>query len=222
MSGATDQSSSVVVVDDRLLRDDQDPVEPPAAPKPRYRDVFLDTETTGLGHFQQAQVIQIAIVDAKGQVLLDTLVKPEYTPVEEDARGIHKITNEELEAKGKPWTEVWPVVHDILSRADHIWAYGTQWDPNTDTRVQFDFKILTQTNAMATLPKPDFVFTCAKELVHPILKSRFGAPPSGYRYWSLQDAVSVLAPDRQKPQVHHALDDALDMLFVLKKLNLVA
>ena len=61
---------------------------------PKYRPVVFDTETTGLSH--DAQVVQIAVVDAVyGDVLLDTLVRPSC-PVEEGARNVHGITDEML------------------------------------------------------------------------------------------------------------------------------
>lgn len=52
--------------------------------------VILDTETTGLGVFDQ--VVQVAVIDKTGQVLLDTLVKP-TRPIPRIASGIHGITD---------------------------------------------------------------------------------------------------------------------------------
>jgi DNA polymerase III epsilon subunit-like protein len=55
------------------------------------RSLILDTETTGLGVFDQ--VVQIAVIDTTGAVLLDTLVKP-TRPIPQIATGIHGITDE--------------------------------------------------------------------------------------------------------------------------------
>lgn len=52
---------------------------------------ILDTETTGLGG--DAQICQIAVIDPKGETLLDTLVKP-TVPIPPDAQRIHGITDE--------------------------------------------------------------------------------------------------------------------------------
>jgi DNA polymerase III subunit epsilon len=52
--------------------------------------VILDTETTGLGVFDQ--VVQIAVIDKAGERLLDTLVKP-TRPIPQIATGIHGITD---------------------------------------------------------------------------------------------------------------------------------
>ena len=52
--------------------------------------VILDTETTGLGVFDQ--VIQIAVIDKTGAELLNTLVKP-TRPIDTRAEAIHGITD---------------------------------------------------------------------------------------------------------------------------------
>lgn len=56
--------------------------------------LILDTETTGLG--SDAEICQIAIIDAQGNTLLDTLVKP-MKPIPAEATRIHGITNEMVE-----------------------------------------------------------------------------------------------------------------------------
>ncbi|MBY5992520.1 exonuclease domain-containing protein [Ferrimonas balearica] len=53
--------------------------------------LFIDTETTGLGNTDQ--VIEIAIINGHGEILLDTLIKPTIQ-IPEDAIRIHGITNE--------------------------------------------------------------------------------------------------------------------------------
>jgi len=52
--------------------------------------VVLDTETTGIDY--RAEVVQIAIVDAAGEAVLNTLVKP-TRPIAPDAIAIHGITD---------------------------------------------------------------------------------------------------------------------------------
>lgn len=56
--------------------------------------VILDTETTGLGIW--SQIVQIAIIDQTGRVLLDTLVRPTREP-DQQAVAIHGLTNERLQ-----------------------------------------------------------------------------------------------------------------------------
>ncbi|WP_100690154.1 3'-5' exonuclease [Marinobacter aromaticivorans] len=64
--------------------------------------VFLDTETTGLD--DDAQVVEIAIVDSTGAVLFESLVKP-TVPVDPEAAAIHGIGPERL-ASAPAWPEV--------------------------------------------------------------------------------------------------------------------
>jgi DNA polymerase-3 subunit epsilon len=52
--------------------------------------VILDTETTGL--YSDAEIVQIAVIDKTGAVLLDSLVKPTQ-PIPQIATHIHGITD---------------------------------------------------------------------------------------------------------------------------------
>ncbi len=72
--------------------------------------VYLDTETTGLGNFDE--IVEVCILDHDGQALVDTLVKPSR-PIPADVVRIHGITNEMV--RGAPaWPEVWPLVQAAL------------------------------------------------------------------------------------------------------------
>ena len=51
--------------------------------------VFLDTETTGTG--ARDEVVEIAIIDAEGKVLINTLVRPKNRKRWPDAEAIHGI-----------------------------------------------------------------------------------------------------------------------------------
>ena len=64
--------------------------------------VFLDTETTGLD--DDAQVIEIAIVDTAGAVIFESFVKP-TVPVDPEAAAIHGIGPEKL-ASAPAWPEI--------------------------------------------------------------------------------------------------------------------
>jgi DNA polymerase III subunit epsilon len=56
--------------------------------------IILDTETTGLDH--SAEIIQLAIIDLQGEILLDTLIRPLKPPGAGSIR-IHGLTAEQLE-----------------------------------------------------------------------------------------------------------------------------
>ena len=53
--------------------------------------LILDAETTGLG--EDAEIVEITIIDTTGKPLINTLVKPS-TPIPAEATAIHGITNE--------------------------------------------------------------------------------------------------------------------------------
>ncbi|CAI0809773.1 DNA polymerase III polC-type [Serratia proteamaculans] len=64
--------------------------------------VILDTETTGLG--EDAEIVEICLIDCTGKILLNTLVKPKY-PIPQGATDIHGITND-MVANAPTWPMV--------------------------------------------------------------------------------------------------------------------
>lgn len=64
--------------------------------------LILDTETTGLG--DDAEIIEISIIDCTGKILLDTLVKP-LKAIPAEVTAIHGITNE-MVADAPPWRDI--------------------------------------------------------------------------------------------------------------------
>lgn len=94
--------------------------------------VFLDTETTGLD--DDAQVVEIAIVDDTGAVLFESLVRP-TVPVEPGAQAVHGIGPEKL-ASAPAWPEIAGRVRAALDGKTVVIF-------NSD----FDTRILAQTAA---------------------------------------------------------------------------
>lgn len=72
--------------------------------------LFLDTETTGLG--DTAQILELAISDAQGTILLEARLRP-TVPIDPEAEGVHGITAESL-ANSPTWPEVSAQVRKIL------------------------------------------------------------------------------------------------------------
>jgi DNA polymerase-3 subunit epsilon len=94
--------------------------------------LFLDTETTGLGN--QAQVVEIAICDASGALLLESRVKP-TVPIEEGAATVHGI--EAAALAGAPnWGDISYRVKAILAGRDIV-----------TFNAEFDRRIIRQTSA---------------------------------------------------------------------------
>lgn len=86
--------------------------------------VVLDTETTGLG--DHAKIVEIGIVDKKGDVLVDALVDP-YMPIPPDATRVHGIRD--IDVVGKPYfSYLWPSVYDAIRNADLVLIYNADYD----------------------------------------------------------------------------------------------
>jgi DNA polymerase-3 subunit epsilon len=69
--------------------------------------VILDTETTGKEPYSD-ELVEIAIIDHKGTVLLNSLIKPLW-PIPVRATDIHSITNEMVQQEDAPlFSEIFP------------------------------------------------------------------------------------------------------------------
>lgn len=93
----------------------------------RHEFVCLDTETTGI---RNAQVVQIAIVNAFGKVLIDTYIKPSV-PIPAEATRIHGIRD--IDVHGAPnWFDIAPRVRDILDGRPVV-IYNAAYDTGVMT-----------------------------------------------------------------------------------------
>lgn len=92
--------------------------------------LILDTETTGLGN--DAEIIEISIIDCTGKVLLNTLVKPR-NPIPAEATAIHGITNE-MVAAAPTWRDIhWQLMALIHTQTLVIY------------NIEFDVRLILQT-----------------------------------------------------------------------------
>ena len=95
---------------------------------------ILDTETTGL--YDDAEIVEISIIDENGGVLLDTLVKP-LKPIPAEATAIHGITNE-MVATAPTWAAIHEQVAKIVASKPLV-IYNADYDLRlmAQTAVQY-------------------------------------------------------------------------------------
>jgi len=113
--------------------------------------VFLDTETTGLDY--EDEIVDVAIIDRSGSVLLNTLIKPTIS-IPPAATNIHGISNEDI-------TDA-PSFPDILPRLRESLEGRTVIIYN----AQYDLRMLEQTAQAHDLTISDFIeeANCAMEM----------------------------------------------------------
>jgi len=152
--------------------------------KNKQKYCLLDTETTGLGN--NDKVVEIAIIDLDGKILLNTLVNPERK-IPLDAERVHGISNSMM--KDAPSIEVVrEEIREILQ--DRIMlAYN----------AKFDARMIRQTFNL------NVKYEC---LMYNVMEFY-----STGRYISLEKATTHL---RSENQEHRALGDCYLCLKLLK------
>jgi len=156
------------------------------------RPLYLDTETTGLDPW--SEIVEIAVLEQDGSVLINTLVRP-VAPIPADATRVHGITN--AMAAGAPgWKEVWPGVAAAL-QGRLVAIYN----------MDYDRRLLRQThrqNGMRwTSPKAEFM--CIME-VYAQFHGQWSPRRGGYRYLRLEEAGRQC--QLVQPNSHRAREDA--------------
>ncbi|MDF0556375.1 3'-5' exonuclease [Kamptonema sp. UHCC 0994] len=84
--------------------------------------VVLDTETTG---FNEAEIVEIAIVQPSGEPLLNTLIKPTI-PIPLEVTQIHNITDE-MVAQAPTFPEIYPAIVEALTDKQ-VFIYNSTFD----------------------------------------------------------------------------------------------
>ncbi len=116
------------------------------------RDVFvIDTETTGLG--RRSEVLEVAVIDTTGCVLLNTVSLPQG-PIPRDASDVHGLTRARLRAMG---ARPWPAVHAELARLLENASSVIAWN------AEFDRSMLEQTAARHGMILPAVPWRCAMQ-----------------------------------------------------------
>lgn len=165
--------------------------------------LILDTETTGLGN--DAEIVEITIIDTAGKPLLNTLVKPSK-PIPADATAIHGITDAMVK-HAPTWPEVSTLMCGVI-RGETVAVYN----------ADYDVRLISQTDEIWGV-KPTFSaevmpeFACAM-----LVYAEFYGQKSergGYRWQKLTAAAEQQGVTIEGTP-HRALSDCLTTLGVIK------
>lgn len=159
------------------------------------RPVFLECKPSRLE--PQAEVVELALIDTDGSILLDELVRPKRR-IKLAAIEVHGITNE-VAQQAPPWKEVW-------TKADKL-IYG---------RSVGVFSLEAQLNWIMQCNHSDFLrwnhnpalFFCIQKL-HTQHQSSWQRATNTYRTYSLEKAATLLGlPSEPSAYRRRALEDA--------------
>ena len=146
--------------------------------------LFIDTETTGIN--DDDQIVEIAIVDAEGEPLFHSLVRPSI-PVSEGAARVHGISDTEL-AEAPSWTKVYDDVRELIAGRMLV-AHN----------ASFDDQMIRQTCRAYGLRPIDSQWRCTMSLLTQM---------NGGRWPRLGAALELAGIDEPPGDSHRALHDA--------------
>lgn len=153
------------------------------------KTVFLDTETTGLDGM--AEIVDIAVIDVRGEVLLDTLVRP-IRHIPAGATRIHGIRDEHV-ASAPTWDEVFARLEPVV-KGRRVVVFN----------ANYDRKIIRQCCAPSGLKMPRSTWQCAM-LAHAEYIGEPGWKGKGFRWHKLENAAAAFGIP---PGGHRARTDA--------------
>ncbi|MDR1014770.1 MAG: 3'-5' exonuclease [Coriobacteriales bacterium] len=167
--------------------------EPPQDPEQKI--VVIDTETTGLSKGKD-EVLQVAIIDSEGGVLLHELIKPEKRKSWPKAEEIHGVSPAMVK-DAKPLVDYADRIVEIVNEADIVIGYN----------VEFDLEMLFSGGVPLDLPNIK-AFDVMKEFAE--VYGDFDERRCDYRYKTLKVCANYY---KYKFDAHDALADARATLY---------
>ncbi|HEV3468680.1 MAG TPA: 3'-5' exonuclease [Pyrinomonadaceae bacterium] len=121
------------------------------------RALVIDTETVGSG--TSVEIVEIALADADGRLLFESLVKPVFNPLPPPSKH-HRFERGEFSA-APVWTEAWPRISSLIEGRLLV-AYN----------AAFDRRALAATCSRYRLDSPERGWRCAMQLVKSVVGTR--------------------------------------------------
>lgn len=168
----------------------------------KFDFLVIDTETTGLDRTDE--ICDIAIIDATGNIIINTFIKT-VAPIWEEATKIHGITND-MVANSPSWSELQPQIRALLLDKKIITYNAT-----------FDRKMFHQSDEAHSLKYYDWQGTSQWFCAMLAFAERFGDWNDyfgNYKWKKLMDAVQFYSCHVRSS--HRALADAQMALDVVK------
>jgi DNA polymerase-3 subunit epsilon len=164
------------------------------------RPLILDTETTGLG--PTAEVVEVAVLEADGLMVFESLVRPRH-PIPAEAARVHGI-NDLMVADASDWTGIWLRLAPLLNQR-MIAAYN----------AAYDVKVIRHTTVSRglTWSLDTAQFECIM-LLYAAFRGEWNTSRGSYRWHRLETAARQCGINL--PNSHRAADDARLALAVLK------
>lgn len=158
-----------------------------------YDPIFIDTETTGFS--PEDVVIEIGVVNLKGETLYQSFFKPTI-PIPQSAIDVHHITEEMVES-APSWKDEWPKLRGVVE-GRFIGMYN----------ADFDLRMMKQTHERYWLDwnLDDKRFFCVMKL-YAAFYGQASFRGRGYRFHKLEAAGAACGIPL--PNSHRAVDDAL-------------
>ena len=155
------------------------------------KPVFIDTETTGLRNSDE--IIEIAVVDIDGTVLVNTLIHPTQS-VPLDAAGVHGIT--EADIKDAPTFDiVWKGQLEELFQRHIVCAYN----------ADFDIRMVRQTLKIYGFHLPLGIKTACIMKLFAEYRGDWDYRKNHFKWFKLKEAAELCGID--PTGLHRALQD---------------
>ncbi|NYA43239.1 3'-5' exonuclease [Serratia fonticola] len=164
--------------------------------------LILDTETTGLG--EDAEIVEITIIDTTGKPLINTLVKPSKT-IPAEATAIHGITDA-MVMDAPHWTDVYHKVGALMSGRTVV-MYNASYDARLLDQTDLIWGVIPDLkNGLAD-------FQCAMRAYAEFYGQC--SERGGYK-WQKLTAAAEQQGIKIQGTAHRALSDCLTTLGVIK------